>query len=291
MFQIMTDSCCDLPAARLAELDVVYIPMLIELDGKEYIDDMGKEFDTEWFLGKLKEHAQPTTSQINVGRYMEYFRPYVEAGTPVLYLGFSSGMSGSFQSAVQAVALLKEEYKEVAITLIDTRSASLGEGFLVAEAAQQKAQGRSLLEVSQWVEENKMRLDSWVTVDDLKQLERGGRISKTAAAIGGLLNVKPIITVDTAGKLRSVDRVRGRNKAIQKIVDQTIANLHESKTNTVYFANAGDAEAAEKVIKRLTEKVPDIIIHHYPLGPTISSHTGYGCLALFSFGKARLEQA
>ncbi|WP_312542289.1 DegV family protein [Enterococcus sp.] len=291
MFQLITDSCCDLPAERLAELDVAYIPMVVALEGKEYTDDMGQSFDTDWFLAKLKEHAQPTTSQINVGRYMEHFRPYVDAGTPILYLGFSSGMSGSFQSAVQAVALLKEEYETVNISLIDTKSASLGEGLLVAEAAKRKAAGASLLEVSQWVEEHKMQVDSWVTVDDLKQLERGGRISKTAAAIGGLLNVKPIITVDMDGKLRNVDKVRGRNKSIQNIVDHTIANLQATQTRTVYIANAGDDEAADKVIASLREKILDVDIYHYPLGPTISSHTGYGCLAVFSFGTSRVASA
>ncbi|HCE11712.1 MAG TPA: DegV family protein [Enterococcus sp.] len=291
MFQLITDSCCDLPAERLAELDVAYIPMVVALEGKEYTDDMGQSFDTDWFLAKLKEHAQPTTSQINVGLYMEHFRPYVDAGTPILYLGFSSGMSGSFQSAVQAVALLKEEYETVNISLIDTKSASLGEGLLVAEAAKRKAAGASLLEVSQWVEEHKMQVDSWVTVDDLKQLERGGRISKTAAAIGGLLNVKPIITVDMDGKLRNVDKVRGRNKSIQNIVDHTIANLQATQTRTVYIANAGDDEAADKVIASLREKIPDVDIYHYPLGPTISSHTGYGCLAVFSFGTSRVASA
>lgn len=288
MYQIITDSCCDLPAKRLAELGVQYISMTIELEGKEYIDDIGEQFDAKWFLEKLKENAQPTTSQINVGRYVEFFRPYVESHTPILYLGFSSGMSGSFQSAVQAVAILKEEYPHAEITLIDTKSASLGEGFLVAEAAKRQSEGWSLHEVSQWVEEHKLSLDSWVTVDDLRHLERGGRISKTAAAIGGLLNVKPIITVDTEGKLKNVDKVRGRNKSIQKIVDKTVANLRESQIETVYLANAGDDEAAEKVLRLLKEQFPALIIYHYPLGPTIASHTGYGCLALFSFGKTRL---
>ena len=126
-------------------------------------------------------------------------------------------MSGSFQSAVQAVAILKEEYPHAEITLIDTKSASLGEGFSSGSSKRQ-SEGWSLHEVSQWVEEHKLSLDSWVTVDDLRHLERGGRISKTAAAIGGLLNVKPIITVDTDGKLKNVDKVRGRNKSIQKLL-------------------------------------------------------------------------
>ena len=260
MYQIITDSCCDLPAKRLAELGVQYISMTIELDGKEYIDDMGEQFDAIWFLEKLKENAQPTTSQINVGRYVEFFRPYVESHTPILYLGFSSGMSGSFQSAVQAVAILKEDYPQAEILLIDTKSASLGEGFLVAEAAKRQQEGWPLYEVSQWVEEHKLSLDSWVTVDDLRHLERGGRISKTAA-IGGLLNVKPIITVDTEGKLKNIDKVRGRNKSIQKIVDKTVANLRESQIEIVYLANSGDDEAAEKVIRLLKEQVPTLAIY------------------------------
>lgn len=287
MFQIITDSCCDIPAEKLEELKVSFIPMIVELDGKEYLDDLGKTFDYHWFLDKLKENAQPTTSQINVGRYLEFFRPYVKAKMPVLYLSLSSGLSGSYNSAIQAVAILKDEYEDVAITVIDTKAASLGQGYLVAEASRLQKEGKTFSEVAEWIEEKKYALHSWVTVDDLKHLERGGRISKTAAAIGGLLNIKPIIIMDHEGKLQNIDKVRGRNKAVQKLVGETLTNLKKSNTNTVYLANSGDDELVQRILKIAKEKRPTIECIHYQLGPTIASHTGYGCLAIFSFGDKR----
>lgn len=287
MYQIVTDSCCDIPFQFLEEANIAYIPMIIEMAGVEKMDDLGRSFDYDDFLARIKNNEQFTTSQINVGRYMEFFKPYVEAGTPVLYLAFSSGMSGSYNSALQAVALLREDYPSLEIEVVDTLAASLGEGLLVLEAQKRQAAGMSLAEVKQWVEDTKMTLQSWVTVDDLKHLERGGRISKTQARVGGLLNVKPIIHVDAEGKLQNVDKVRGRNKALQKIVDETIDHLTSLDNQIIYIAYSGDVTAAEKVLEKIAEKVMIEDIAVLPLGPTIASHTGYGCVAVFSFGKSR----
>lgn len=286
MFQIITDACCDLPAKVLDQANVDYIPMFLDLEGKEYIDDLGQTFDYAWFLECLKENKQPTTSQINVGRYMEFFRPYAEKGIPVLYVGFSSGLSGSYSSSLQAIELLKEEYPAAEIYSVDTQAASLGEGMLVMETVALRDAGKSITEIVEWLETNKRHLRSWVTVNDLKQLERGGRISKAAAAIGGLLNVKPIIHIDTEGKLQNVDKIRGRNKAIQKLVTETETDIDLSIVNALYVAHSGDDEIVEKLVAQLEEKYPETPVNRFPLGPTIASHTGYGCIALFSMGRS-----
>lgn len=285
MFQIITDACCDLPAEILDQTNIAYIPMILTLDGKEYVDDLGQTFDYDGFLKCLQENKQPTTSQINIGRYMEYFRPHVENGVPILYIGFSSGLSGSYSSALQAVELLKEEYPQVTIHCVDTKAASLGEGMLVLEAARMQQTGQTLEEIVQWLETYKMYVRSWVMVNDLKHLEKGGRISKAAATIGGLLHVKPIITVDTEGKLQNVDKVRGRNKAIHKIVEETMRDADLTMVNQFYLAYSGDEATAQQILDELKASYPEVPIIRYSLGPTIASHTGYGCLALFSMGK------
>ena len=285
MFQIITDACCDLPATVLDKEKIAYIPMILELEGKEYIDDLGQTFDYQWFLEVLKENKQPATTQINVGQYAEWFHPYVEQGIPLLYVGFSSGLSGSYNSSLQAVALLKEEYEHVEIYCVDTKNASLGTGMLAMQAAALQKAGKTIQETVAWLEQYKMHLRSWVTVNDLKHLERGGRISKAAAAFGSLLSVKPIIYVDTEGHLENVDKVRGRNKAIHKIVAETTNDLDLSLINHFYVAHSGDDEVVTKVVKQLQEAYPETPISQFPLGPTIASHTGYGCIALFSMGQ------
>ncbi|OJG93978.1 DegV family EDD domain-containing protein [Enterococcus thailandicus] len=283
----MTDSCCDLPYQVLEEINVDFLSMKIQLNGEELIDDLGKTFDYEKYMNELKGEAMPTTSQINVGGYLEFFRSYVEKKIPVLYVAFSSSMSGSYSSAMQAVELLKEEYENPEIYVFDTKAASVGEGLLVLAAARLKEEGKPLEEVLEWLNNNYLKVRSWVTVDDLKHLERGGRISKTSATLGSILSVKPIITVDEAGRLTNVDKVRGRNKSIQKIVDETIQSIVAPLEQTIYIAYAGDLESAEKAKKQLEEKIQVKNIVLYPLGPTIASHTGYGCIAIFSMGTSR----
>ncbi|MDA3974301.1 DegV family protein [Enterococcus thailandicus] len=287
MYQIVTDSCCDLPYQVLEEINVDFLSMKIQLNGEELIDDLGKTFDYEKYMNELKGEAMPTTSQINVGGYLEFFRSYVEKKIPVLYVAFSSSMSGSYSSAMQAVELLKEECENPEIYVFDTKAASVGEGLLVLAAARLKEEGKPLEEVLEWLNNNYLKVRSWVTVDDLKHLERGGRISKTSATLGSILSVKPIITVDEAGRLTNVDKVRGRNKSIQKIVDETIQSIVAPLEQTIYIAYAGDLESAEKAKKQLEEKIQVKNIVLYPLGPTIASHTGYGCIAIFSMGTSR----
>lgn len=286
-FKMITDSCCDLPAEFLKEHDVEVVSMIVTMDNKEYIDDMGKTFDVEWFYQQLKEGKQASTSQINLGTYYEAFKPYVEQKMPVLYLAFSSALSGSYNNALAAVQMLKDEFEQVDVVVLDTKAACLGEGMLVYEAARLKEAGKTRDEVVNWLEENKGKVHSWVTVDDLKHLERGGRISKTAAAVGSLLNVKPIIVVDEKGALISVGKARGRKKSIETLIKNTIDGIVEPEKQTLFIGHVGVPEDGEYIKERLAEalNVKDIIVLGF--GPTIASHTGFGSLAVFSFGKEK----
>lgn len=286
-YQILTDSCCDLPYTWLNEHHIPFIPMTVLLDGKEYFDDLGETFKADWLIQQLQAGKMPTTSQINPGRYMDFFRPYVEKNIPVLYLCFSSGLSGSYNSAQQAVELLKEDYPHADITVFDTKNASLGEGLVVYYAAQLQKENKSLREVLAWLTENSPRVHSYVKVEDLDHLKRGGRISKTAAVLGGLMNIKPLLIMDAEGKLQNVGKVRGSQKALDHLVEDTLKTIQHPENQTLFIAHSGDLPSAELLKKKLLEKikVKDILI--FPLGSVITSHTGIGCIALFSLGTPR----
>jgi len=286
-YQLITDSCCDLPLELVERFALDIVNFTITISGKELIDDMGKTFDKTSFFNRLKEGETASTSQINVHAYLEKFKKYVEEGKPVIYLGFSSELSGSLNSARQAKQMLEEEYDDVDLTIIDTRAASLGEGLLVYEAALKKEAGMSKEDLVKWVEDNKLNYHSWVTVDDIKHLQRGGRISATAATVGSLLNVKPIIILNREGKLVPFSKVRGRKKSLQFLIDQTVKNIRDEEDHAVCIGHVGVPEDADFVREKLLEKVSpkEIIISSY--GPTIAAHTGFGSLSVFSYGEER----
>ncbi|MFV0558915.1 MAG: DegV family protein [Enterococcus sp.] len=287
MYKIVTDSCCDLPYTLLQENDVDFISMVVNWDGKDYLDDLGQTFDLTHFYASLQNGALPTTSQVNVGRYMEFFRPYVAQQVPLLYLCFSAGLSGSYQSALQAVALLKEEYPEAVIEVFDTKAASLGEGLMVLDTIKLKQAGKSLTETVAWLQENALSYQHWVTVDDLAHLQRGGRLSKTAAAIGGLLQVKPFLYIDTNGKLAVIGKVRGRKKALLQLATKVVESTANPSEQLILITTSGDVESAEQLKQLILEQITPKEIRIYPMGPTIASHTGIGCLAAITKGPQR----
>lgn len=286
-FDLLVDSCCDLPFEYLKANDVQLVSMIINLNYKEYVDDVGKTFDYSWFMEQLKEEQMPSTSQINIGAYSNVFQHYVNSETPLLYLAFSSELSGSQRNAYSALRLLEEDEGKINVKIVDSKAASLGEGLLIREIIKQRDEGKNLEDVLSWLEENINRVHSWVTVNDLNHLERGGRISKTSAAIGSLVKIKPIIHVDANGKLVNVGKTRGRNKSLEKIVSETKRTILNSEEQTLLVAYAGDLEAGEHVKALINETMTVKNVDLLPMGPTIASHTGYGAVAIFSFGIER----
>lgn len=286
-YKIIADSCCDLPLEFIKINDIEIINLMINMDGKDYLDDMGETFDRNAFFEALKNGARATSSQVNIGTFLEVFKKYVEIGQPVLFLGLSSALSGSYNNAVTAVEMLKEEYDQVNITIVDSKAACLGEGLLVYEAVNRKKEGQSLEEVVDWLEEYKMKLHSWVTVDDIRHLERSGRISSVSATLGSVLNVKPIIVMNEKGGLVPSAKVRGRKKSLHYLINKTVEGMVDPENQTIFIGHVGVPEEAEWIKKEIESKIKVKDVQVYPYGPTIAAHTGFGSVALFSFGNVR----
>ena len=280
-FKILTDSTADLPESWTKEHDVQVLGLTIQLDGQTYETVGPDKLTSEQLLAKMESGSKPTTSQINVGQFEDVFRQYAQEGTAVLYVAFASALSGTYQSAVMAREMVLEDYPEAIITILDTKAASMGEGLLVMKAVEARAAGQSLEQTADLLQSLVPRVKTYFLVDDLNHLMRGGRISKAAALMGSLVNIKPIIAVTADGSLDSVAKVRGKKKAQAEVVRMTLETISEP---LVVIAYAGEKEVAENVKEQLlaSGQVTEVLI--LPLGPVISTHTGPGTLGLFSIG-------
>lgn len=286
-YKITTDSTSDLPFSFLKENDIELLPLTFRIDGQEFEGD--KEFDVKAFYNKMREGAMPTTSQVTPTIAVEKFKKILDQGYDILHIAFTSGMSGSYNSSRLAASELQEEYPDRKIIVVDSLSASLGEGLLVYKAVNLKNQGYSIEELRDWLEENKLHLCHYVTVDDLNHLYRGGRISKATAIIGSIIGVKPIIHVDNDGKLIPIGKARGRKQSLNTLVNymKTLTEGFEDK-NDIIFISHGDCEEdarylADKIKKELGY---DKFLFNY-IGPTIGSHAGPNTIAVFFMGKER----
>ena len=280
-FKILTDSTADLPESWTQEHDVQVLGLTIQLDGQTYETVGPDKLTSEQLLAKMESGSKPTTSQINVGQFEDVFRQYAQEGTAVLYVAFASALSGTYQSAVMAREIVLEDYPEAIITILDSKAASMGEGLLVMKAVEARAAGQSLEQTADLLQSLVPRVKTYFLVDDLNHLMRGGRISKAAALMGSLVNIKPIIAVTADGSLDSVAKVRGKKKAQAEVVRMTLEAISEP---LVVIAYAGEKEVAENVKEQLlaSGQVTEVLI--LPLGPVISTHTGPGTLGLFSIG-------
>ena len=280
-FKILTDSTADLPESWALGNDVQILGLTIQLDGTTYETVGEKKLTSEQLLFKMEAGSQPTTSQINVGQFEDIFRGYAEIGMPVLYIAFASVLSGTYQSAVMARDMVLEDFPEAVIRIIDTKAASMGEGILVMKAVEAKAAGQSLEQVVALIKSLVPKVKTYFLVDDLNHLMRGGRISKTAALMGSLVNIKPVIAVKGDGRLDSVAKVRGKKKAQTEVVRMTLEDIADPRV-VIAYAGADSQEVAQVLKNQLlaSEQVNEVLI--LPLGPVISTHTGPGTLGLFS---------
>ena len=284
-YKIITDSGCDLPQEMLSRLDVQTVPLIVNFRN-EAKEDTVDEGIKELYAG-LRAGEAATTSAVNPDRWMEKMEGVLAEGKDVLTVTFSSGLSTTYQSAVIAGNELKEKYPDRKIFVVDGLSASLGQGLLVWYACKMKDAGMSVEELAAWVEENRLHLCHWFTVDDLMYLKRGGRVSAATALVGTMLQIKPVLHVDDEGHLINVAKTRGRKASIQALA-QKAGELGEGYDNSTMFICHGDCiQDAQKLAAIVKEKhgVKEVFIGY--TGAVIGSHSGPGTLALFFIGEHR----
>ena len=287
--KIITDSCCDLPLDYVeSNADLLHvIGMPIQIDDETRIDDLGKTYSHKDFYNSLRQGKMPSTSQINAYRFEMIFKEYIAAGHSVIYLGFTSGMSGTFNSAILAKNLILEQFPHAQIEVIDTLCASIGQGALTIETLLRVKEGYSLEDIVRWVEDKKLKFHHWFGVNDLNYLKNGGRISATTALVGNVLNVKPTLTVDHKGTLKSYSNVRGRKKSIALLANKLATHIDRNEARTILLGHGNCLDDA-LLLKEIIESgnpLPNIIVTE--LSMTIASHVGPDMIAVAFLGDER----
>lgn len=287
-YVVTTDTSADLPEQYYREHQMTVMPLSCILDGETYARG-AKELSTAEFYAKMREGKMPTTSQVNPEQAKQIFEPLIKEGKDILHIAFSSGLSGTCGSARIAAEDLMEEYPERKIIVIDSLCASLGQGLLVHKTLEKQKEGLTLEELAAWCEEMKMHIIHSFTVDDLFHLYRGGRVSKAAAVIGTMIQLKPVLHVNNEGKLIPLSKVRSRKKSLQALVAamETRQGSFADK-NDIVFISHGDCEEDAEYVKMLVEE--KFGIHKFiisPVGNVIGAHSGPGTLALFFLGDNR----
>ena len=284
-YKIITDSGCDLPQDKLVALDVLSVPLFVNFRGEEREDTVDEGIQ-EMYAG-LRAGEPASTSAVNPERWAEKMESVLKEGFDVLTITFSSGLSTTYQSAVIAGNELKEKYPERKIFVVDGLAASLGQGLLVYYACQKKAAGMGVEELAKWVEDNRNHLCHWFTVDDLMYLKRGGRVSAATAVLGTMLQIKPILHVDSEGHLTSVSKARGRKASIQALAEKAVTSGAGYDNSIMYISHGDCMEDAEYLADLLKKKcgVKEVFIGY--TGAVIGSHSGPGTLALFFLGNEK----
>lgn len=289
-------SCCstaDMPKSFFEERNVAYVCFHFNMDGKDYPDDLGESMPFPEFYKRIEEGAQPTTSQVNVDEFTNFFEPFLKEGKDILHVSLSSGLSGSFNSASIAARDLMEKYPERTIKVVDSLGASSGFGVLMTYLADLKDEGKSLTEVYDWAEKNKLRVHHWFFSTDLTSYKRGGRISATSAMVGTLLGICPLLNMDNEGHLIPRKKIRTKKKVIEELVNMMKEHVEDGPDykGYCYISNSACEEDAEKVRDLVEAYCPNlkgkILINS--IGTVIGSHTGPGTVALFFLGDERVD--
>ena len=287
-FTILTDSSADLDGEMAQRLDIQVLPLSFTIGGRTYHNyPDNREMDPHLFYERLRQGEVATTSAVNVAAYTEAVEPLLQAGKDVLILAFSSGLSTTCNSAEVAAEELREQYPQRKLYVVDTLCASLGQGLLVWLAAREQKKGRSIEEVRDWAEAHKQAVCHQFTVQDLKFLKRGGRITATTGVLGSMLQIKPLLHVDQEGKLTAVGKARGRHAALKALVDRMEKTVTDEGRETVFISHGDCRGDADKVAEMVRERfgTRDIRINY--IGPVIGAHSGPGTLALFYLGTER----
>ena len=282
-YVFMTDSDSDLPFHLKEQYNIPVVYMPYALDGKEYFDDLGQMLDHKSYYDMMRNGAVPVTSALNEASYMEYFEPILKE-KDLLFVAFSSKLSCTLQSVYSAREKLLAQYPERKFVVVDTLRISGPMTLLVLKAHEMYRAGKSIEEVAGWLEENKLRAQAYFIVDDLKYLKRGGRISATAATVGTMLDLKPIISEAADGTLNANDKIRGRKKAIAFIVDKMLEFAPDPEESPIIVLNADCIEDAERTKALVEQKLPGANVLIENVGPVIGAHAGPGTIALCFIG-------
>lgn len=288
-YVIISDSTTDLSAEYVAKNNVEIIPLRFTIDGQEYSNFLdGRELGFQEFYDKMRNESMSTTSQLNSEDIINKYRPFLEEGFDILGIGFSSGLSGTFNSMRIAVEILREEFKDRQIEIIDSLCASMGEGLLVDYAVKYRNEGLSLKENYEKLLELRQKLNHWFTVSDIDLLHRGGRVSGVAAFMAKTIKINPVLHVDAEGHLIPRIKKIGRKSALKELVNQMEKMMDQSINQTVFISHGDcleDAQFVADLVKKQFECVKRIEINF--IGPVIGSHSGPGTVALFFIGFQR----
>ncbi|HOI86208.1 MAG TPA: DegV family protein [Acholeplasmataceae bacterium] len=287
-YVIMTDSCSDLTQQQINEMGIHVLPLSVEMEGKTYFNYPDeRDISFHAFYERLREKAIAKTSMVGIGQFMEAFEPLLRDGKDVLYIGFSSALSGTYNSAHLAAKELQQVYPDRKIITIDSKGASMGLGLLIYYAHLGKKDGKSISQLTAYIESIKLKITHLFTVDDLGTLMRGGRLSVTSHILGTLLKVKPILHVSNEGKLVPIHKIRGRKHALAKMVELTQEYIDSSFEQTIFISHGDCLDEAMLVGEELKKllKIKDIVYGY--VGPVIGAHSGPGTIAIFFQGFKR----
>ena len=286
-YVIITDSSCDLPEDLVRQWDLTVVPLSVEIGSDRFYNTPEEAPDGHTFYSRLVKGEPVKTSAPNVEEFTASMRPILLDGKDILNLSFSSALSATYQNACIAAEELKEEFPDATILTVDTLAASLGQGMLVDLALEQQRQGRTIWEVRDYIESNKLHLCHWFTVGDLSQLRRGGRLSAGKAILGNLLHIKPVLHVDDNGRLVPMDSVKGRKNSIEAMFEKMRETVTEPQSQRIYISHGDCLDDAQMLADMAREQlgVQSVTIGY--VGPVIGAHSGYRTLALFFLGTKR----
>lgn len=287
-------TCCstaDLPLDYLKNRHIPFVCFHYTMDGKEYPDDLGQSMSFEAFYDRIAKGALPTTSQVNLGQFIEFFEPFLKEGKDILHVPLSSGLSGSYNSALMARDDLLQKYPGRKILLVDSLGASSGYGLLMDAAADKRDAGASIQDVYDWLVANRLNIHHWFFSTDLSHYKRGGRISAASATMGTLLNICPLMNMDNLGRLIPRTKIRGKNNVIKEIVKKMEEHAQNGLdySGKCFISNSACFDDARKVADLIEEKFKHLNgkVMINSIGTVIGSHTGPGTVALFFFGDLR----
>jgi len=290
MYQIISDSCVDLPATLAKELELHILPLKVTVKGKEYQNFLDhKEIDPKIFYNLLREKETATTAQANPQECIQIMEPILKKGDDILFIVFSSQLSGTYNSCLIAQKELAEKYPEQKIIVLDSLSASMGQGLLVTKAARLRQAGKSLTEVADFVENIKKDICHLFTVSDLGHLKRGGRLSTSSFILGSIINIKPLLHVSLDGKLKVYGKARGRFKSLNNLIKRMVKTYDKARNDQIFVSHGDNLQDAlyvrDNIIEKLGIKEDMFVINE--IGPVIGAHSGVDTLAIFYVGNER----